>query len=805
VLKQRFVLDQKLGSGGMGTVYRAKDLRKVEARDRHPYVAVKVLNDDFRTHPEAFIALQREAVKSQVLSHPSIVSIYDFDKDGDVPFIIMELLEGQELAELLRAYPTGLPDEAAWSIIRCVCDGLEHAHAAGLVHADFKPGNVFVSPSHSAKILDFGIARAVQVNQAHGDDSVFDPTRLAALTPAYASPEMLDGREPEVRDDLFSLGVVLYLMLTGQHPYGRVPADEAARHGLVPERPRRLSRRQWRVLQRCLAFDRAERPASVSEVKKHLFQPSPWRSRTAVVGALAVVVTFAVSGFKEEAAVQEAKVEARQSTLVDAQLSRLAALAAAERVDAAWRAEVAEELELLRSLLPAAAVEPPVLERLRARYREAILAAEDPVEAVALYRQGLALGALPEAARALDRRLTATVDALLDAPALSEAWMDALDRALGLVESAFPSSPRLATLRLETTAVLEAELDARIAAEEFPAARRALAFLETYSFDADALERLQARIEDAERAYLARQAERERQATWAAFAAELDAALAGTCLDFDPAPAADVFGHWLGQHPGLEQAARGRVGEHVSRCVAQLAALDRERAVALQQRAGRLFGPLPGVAAVREDPCAAGYLVGSGGQGGRRGFCADRLSDGAPGPRLVVVPGAAGTPSFAITRGEVSWAELAPFCRATGECPAAGPAELPVAGVPVALARAYADWLSRQTGFSYRLPTYREWRRAAGGAPDPDRNCRVQLGGVHRGLAPVAADTGTPNEYGLVNALGNVQEWVTEGGGVRVAGGAYRDPIAECTVATLRPHGGEPDPATGFRLLREVS
>ena len=83
VLKQRFVLDEKLGSGGMGTVFRAKDLRKVEARDRNPYVAVKVLNNDFREHPEAFIALQREAAKSQALSHRNIVSIYDFDKDGD--------------------------------------------------------------------------------------------------------------------------------------------------------------------------------------------------------------------------------------------------------------------------------------------------------------------------------------------------------------------------------------------------------------------------------------------------------------------------------------------------------------------------------------------------------------------------------------------------------------------------------------------------------------------------------------------------------------------------------------------------
>ena len=111
VLKSRFVLDEKLGSGGMGTVYRAKDLRKVEARDRFPYVAIKVLNSDVREHPEAFIALEREASKSQQLSHPNIVSIFDFDKDGNLPFITMELLQGRELADLLHAYPNGLPEK----------------------------------------------------------------------------------------------------------------------------------------------------------------------------------------------------------------------------------------------------------------------------------------------------------------------------------------------------------------------------------------------------------------------------------------------------------------------------------------------------------------------------------------------------------------------------------------------------------------------------------------------------------------------------------------------------------------------
>ena len=133
VLKSRFVLQDQLGSGGMGTVYRAKDLRKVEARDSNPYLAIKVLNSDFRDHPDAFIALQREAAKSQSLSHRNIVKIFDFDKQEDVPFMTMELLQGNELSDLLREYPQGLPEALGWSVIRGFCSALKHAHSEGVI------------------------------------------------------------------------------------------------------------------------------------------------------------------------------------------------------------------------------------------------------------------------------------------------------------------------------------------------------------------------------------------------------------------------------------------------------------------------------------------------------------------------------------------------------------------------------------------------------------------------------------------------------------------------------------------------
>jgi hypothetical protein len=343
-----------------------------------------------------------------------------------------------------------------------------------------------------------------------------------------------------------------------------------------------------------------------------------------------------------------------------------------------------------------------------------------------------------------------------------------------------------------------------VSEQAFPAARRALAYLETYSFDPRTVERLRIGVDDAERALLARREAVERDVARQDVETELGAALCGSCLEFDPAPAAAVLRRWTRLQPAFARAGRAQIGEAVTRCLAHLEAVDRERALELRTGSARLFGSLPGLKVVREDPCGASYLVGTGNQSGRRGSCVDRVSDTGQGPRLVVVPASEQGVPFAITRQEVSWAEMRPFCQETGRCVAEAD-DLPVRNIGVDLARDYATWLTERTGFSYRLPTYREWLQAAAGTSDPNRNCQVQLGGVHRGLAPVAAGTGTPNPFGLVNVLGNVQEWVIDVGEIKVAGGAFRDPIADCAVTTLRAHRGAADPATGFRLVREVS
>ena len=174
-------------------------------------------------------------------------------------------------------------------------------------------------------------------------------------------------------------------------------------------------------------------------------------------------------------------------------------------------------------------------------------------------------------------------------------------------------------------------------------------------------------------------------------------------------------------------------------------------------------------------------------------------------PDLGVVVPVDGGGRFAITKHEISRALFSVFCSTTGRCEENSSAQLPATGIDIAQVSAYANWLSELSGYKYRLPTRAEWQRAATGTPDPNRNCRVQINGVQRGFAPVVVGAGLANSYGLINVLGNVQEWVLDADEVKALGGAFNDPIQECVTQTVRDHGGEPDELTGFRLVREIS
>jgi predicted Ser/Thr protein kinase len=294
-LNGRFVLEECIGFGGMGTVYKALDLRKLEASDRHPYIAIKVLNVQFQGHPKSLIALQREARKAQALAHPNIVQVYDFDRDGAMVYVTMEYLSGKSLGQLLRSPDfRALRFEEAMKIVRGMGKALDYAHERGFVHCDFKPANVILTDAGGVKVIDFGIARVFQKAEEAPDVTVFDPGSLGALTPAYASPEMLENREPDPRDDIYALGCITYELLTGRHPFNRLSATQARDGGLRPQRPPGLGHGQWRALRCALAFQREARTATVNRFLQEIGPQDVWRRPPVLIGVGIAAVAAAV-------------------------------------------------------------------------------------------------------------------------------------------------------------------------------------------------------------------------------------------------------------------------------------------------------------------------------------------------------------------------------------------------------------------------------------------------------------------------------------------------------------------------------
>lgn len=307
IIKERFILDKVLGAGGMGKVFQARDLLKVEASDNNPYVAMKVLTEDFKAHPKAFVALQREASRQQKLAHPNIVTVYDFDRigmTGTQVFITMELLIGKPLDSFIRKVVRprgGLPFEEAFPIIQQLGASLSYAHQRNIVHSDFKPGNAFLCDDGVVKTLDFGIARAINIRDdsdkaGDGDKDDFDAGSLGALTPAYASLEMLQGKDPSTQDDLYALACVAYELLTGYHPFNKKSASKALEANLIPAPIKGLKKRQMRGLLHGLAFEKEKRTETVEEFLEELEGKANWFRNPWVVGP-AFGVIFAIAAY----------------------------------------------------------------------------------------------------------------------------------------------------------------------------------------------------------------------------------------------------------------------------------------------------------------------------------------------------------------------------------------------------------------------------------------------------------------------------------------------------------------------------
>jgi len=810
VLKQRFVLDVQLGSGGMGTVFKAKDLRKVEARDRNPYLAIKVLNNDFRKHPEAFIALQREASKSQALSHPNIVSIFDFDKEGDTPFMTMELLEGNELAKLIKKYPDGMPDELAWSIIADMCAGLKRAHDAGITHADFKPGNVFVCRDRTTKILDFGIARAVSFNRRRGDDTVFDPSRLAALTPAYASLEMLDGQLPEPADDIYSLGIVIYQILSGRHPYERVSADLAEKEKLQPERLERLSRRKWNVLKRILAFRREDRPADMSELIAKLLQPLPlwyWFAGAAIAAVMLVGLSMLVV---DATNINSVKQTAALDALVDAQITRIDELVQAPVFDSYWEEKIAEELMQLRTLdkdnVSLNRVKQSVLDLYKSQVAstEDFETAFDLVSRADLYAPN---SFFKEGRTLLQTRLKLKIERLLGLRVIPPDWLERVQAAVERYEQFFPDSPETAFLKHESGQALLASLPELLEQGDIRNAQRMFEKARELIFDYDALQTVGAQIDRAHALTVKQETELLRVNEIRDYELAISKVRSNlTCQGANLSQYKLAVDKLVQRFPAYATSARREAVAAVAQCVQEVGEFDQDRAMSIKRSAIQQFGPHALLNSLEIDPCAMLYLIGAGREPGRSGYCRDSTIAEVSTPRMVVVS-KAGNQRFAIAKQEVSWNELTDFCIETGQCETSFSQNLPVTSMSRETASLYAAWLSTQTGYTYRLPSHSEWELATSDEDrylDPNRNCQIEVAGIERGQSLASTSSGEENMFGLLHTAGNVQEWVSDNGQWVVVGGSFIDPISDCSARTTREHDGNADKQTGFRLVREI-
>jgi serine/threonine protein kinase len=255
----KYALVEMLGEGAMGAVYKAYD----EILDR--YVAIKTMAEDIKWDPELKLRFYREARSAASLHHPNIVTIHDLGEEGKITYIVMELLEGSDLRDVIKNR-SPLSFEKKITIISQVAEGLSHAHHAGIIHRDIKPGNIHLSPAGAVKLMDFGIARIPS------SDLTRSGVRLG--TPIYMSPEQIRGETYDERSDMFSCGIVFYELFAYSHPFRDKNIAKTLDNILFqnrydfeeqcPEAPPGL----WPIIGRCIEKDPAKRYSSMAEVAK---------------------------------------------------------------------------------------------------------------------------------------------------------------------------------------------------------------------------------------------------------------------------------------------------------------------------------------------------------------------------------------------------------------------------------------------------------------------------------------------------------------------------------------------------------
>lgn len=254
LLAGRYLIERVLGAGGMGVVYRARDLLHEQFGESRSSVAIKVLGEAIRESADAHVLLYSEFALTRSLRHEHVVRVFSFEVDApcQIAFFAMELLQGMTLDRLLLDRPGGLPWRELQGIAVQLLDALRHCHQQGVLHGDVKPGNVMVGEG-GLRLFDFGLG------QASAGLPGLSRSRFNAWTPAYAAPELLAGGTLSASADLYAVACVLYELAHGR----RQPGEP-------PPRPRQLPRHCWPALRTALAVDPERRTITLDELHEVL-------------------------------------------------------------------------------------------------------------------------------------------------------------------------------------------------------------------------------------------------------------------------------------------------------------------------------------------------------------------------------------------------------------------------------------------------------------------------------------------------------------------------------------------------------
>lgn len=724
----RYRLDSVLGKGGMGVVWKARDER--QGVDR----AIKFLLDKFH-----FDILKNEINSCQQLTHTNIVKIFEYLEDGGTHFISMEYLDGLSLDKLIKN--GDVETQKAWAILENISSALSHIHAVGMVHADLKPANIIVTKSGIEKLVDFGIARFEVRKDAGGTgdaESVGGPPHACTLP--YASKDVILGKAPQQRDDLYSLGCIAYELLSGgKHPFGGLNSYQASEQCCEPARINGLNARQWRAVRQALNFDRQGPALSVQDFWDKI---NPRRPKKRKFFYLIVLLSV---------------------------------------------------LLIYQSIQP-------------------ILGSSSIEDDVALKDAAL------KNIKVEEHHLK--IRALLEFPTFDERWetdfhneIDALSNLKG------QSDPLVVSSKAGASYAYISHVRSIIEEKDYKKAQELIARTRTWATNTNDLDDLELLIDTkaAEQAAVDRAKEKQSlKAREEQKKIQFESALASINNDLkcNKFLSVEDLSSKIQRLKVLDLAlysrAEPKILDKVSSCISKVIRKFPRRGLKIKVAAEEIFdkpGFFDKALPHHSNNCSAS-LAGLGAKN-TRSRCQDELINGTKGPVIVVIPGAHSIRPFAMSRYEVSIGEFNQFCFSSKECDVTDTsnASLPITSLSHQLVAAYLNWLSAQSGKTYRLPTLQEWLHVASAgqelqahqSDDCLKESVVTEEHKHQ-LTPSGVGPQTP--WGVVNLVGNVNEWVSNGGALLAIGDLSREHTLRC----VRKHAvmNNSEAQAGIRVVRDI-